>query len=303
MCCFAGPVTSVTNTRIFGRLSGQGTQYLAYQMRFQSPNLNAMILPLPVEQAADEQSLKFLDLSDYDNFFADLQRGFPAPQPTGLLLSRQITSGAIASPMLKVQEVGSYVASFVPSQRDFARLDPQFVIPSEVWAKIPAYHDYGFAVFQLKELAGQPHPMAFEFRTRTWDDVFFPTVHIHDGQVHEQEAFDHTLYMQHTAFDAASGPKYSAKPEPQTGWTRSNGLASSFTQGARAQGLVDGDRLVHRRLMRGSFANRDLLISTRVEPLQSLLLPWRIMAPIAALLPVAWIIRRRKKLARVRSEE
>ena len=32
--------------------------------------------------------------------------------------------------------------------------------------------------------AGRVHPMAFEFPTRSPDEIFFPTAHIHDGACH-----------------------------------------------------------------------------------------------------------------------
>jgi hypothetical protein len=80
--------------------------------------------------------------------------------------------------------VGNFVASVVPTVEDFRRLDPQFSISPEIWGKIPDYQDYSFVVFQLEELKGRPHPMAFEFETRHQENLFFPTVHIHDGEVH-----------------------------------------------------------------------------------------------------------------------
>jgi len=53
MCIFSQPVVSVNNTQIFARLSGKGTQFLAYEMNYESRDPNAMILPVPVKQAAD----------------------------------------------------------------------------------------------------------------------------------------------------------------------------------------------------------------------------------------------------------
>jgi hypothetical protein len=38
--------------------------------------------------------------------------------------------------------------------------------------------------------------MAFEFVTRQPDTLFFPTLHVHDGLVHESAKFDHYLYYQ-----------------------------------------------------------------------------------------------------------
>ena len=66
-------------------------------------------------------------------------------------------------PKLKVVEVGSFVASFVPAVKDFSRLDEQFRLPDGTWDKLPQYKDYGFAVFKLKKGEQKVHPMAFEF--------------------------------------------------------------------------------------------------------------------------------------------
>ena len=54
MCIFSQPVESVTNTKIFARLAGDGWQHLVYQMNFRSQARNAIILPLPVTQSASE---------------------------------------------------------------------------------------------------------------------------------------------------------------------------------------------------------------------------------------------------------
>ncbi len=299
MCCFAGPVRSVANTRIFARLSGQGTQYLAYQMKYASDKQNAMILPLPAKVGADESSIKFIDLSNYHRFFRDLQQGFPSLRP--LPTSRSIaTDSAIDSQVIRVHEVGSFVASFVPSLQDFERLDPQFVIPKEVWAQLPTYADYSFAVFQLKELQGETHPMAFEFETRNSDQIFFPTVHIHDGQVHEKEHFEHELYCQHAAYDQAADTKYTSAPDRATKLVRSKGQAADFVDVAKAQGLVASGLWVHRRSMIGNFANTDVILRGDVPARAGAMKLFNpgVLLPIAALLPLYWFIQRRNKLMR-----
>lgn len=52
-------------------------------------------------------------------------------------------------------------------------------------------------VFKLAKGKDQEvHPMAFRFPTRMPETLFFPTVHVHDGEYHETAAFDHTLYCQ-----------------------------------------------------------------------------------------------------------
>ena len=256
MCCFS-TATVVHGTNIFARLNKRGTQVLAYQMTYASPTPTAMILPLPVALPARADSVRFIDLKGYADFFADLGRGFPALPSNSIFRSKSAAVAASAD-LLEVHDVGDFVASFVPSVADFGRVDPRFVISKDVWSKIPAYKDYGFAVFQLKELSGAPHPIAFEFDTRLDQRIFFPTVHIHDGTVHEKDDFDHALYLQAPAFDARvsdyDGPDAIDK---HTGYVRSDAKSTSFTDVSRSLGLLDADLLVHKLTMRGSFLNQD----------------------------------------------
>ena len=69
MCMFSLPVLSVGDTQIFARFSGTGTQFLAYQMTYESEQETAMILPLPVSQPSKEDSVKFINLEEYSGFF------------------------------------------------------------------------------------------------------------------------------------------------------------------------------------------------------------------------------------------
>lgn len=300
MCCFSGPVRSVSSTRIFGRLSGTGSQYLAYQMKFDSEKKNAMILPLPTPPSGDEDAVRFIDLSEYDSFFKDLNRGFPKQRR---LNSRAMPpSGAIDSPLkLEVHRVGNFDASFVPSMDDFDRLDPRFVISKEIWAKLPEYKDWGFAVFQLHQLSGQPHPMAFEFKTRLTDTIYFPTVHIHDGQVHATEDFDHDLYLQHASFDSVVGEP-SWKPDPQTQMVRSTKTASEFVKIEKSKGLVDGDLLAHWKTMKGNLPNKDFLVTAHGETKKNKYGVLKTVLPLGVLAPVTWIIRRRQMMQRNQSK-
>jgi hypothetical protein len=198
------------------------------------------------------------------------------------------------------------VASFVPSVQDFDRLDPQFVIPQESWDQIPEYSDYGFAVFQLKSLAGKPHPIAFEFETRIPDRIFFPTVHIHDGEVHERESFDHTLYVQHPEFDRVAGPYAGpTRRDSQTGHVRSKWPAQQFCAIGKSEGIVDPELLVHRIEMRGHLPNRDVIqpvsfasAAVRPAPSRSLhLLTWPVFAALLAASGLLWLFQRRTLLS------
>ena len=256
MCCFTRPVDFVANTRIFARADGRGGQFLAYQMQYLAAEDLAMILPLPVRLPAHKDSVRFIALNRDRTFFDRLGNGFPdvteddvrragiplyAPLVGKYLEPRLTTVIGLASAkdgaaggVLAVRRVGDYEASFVPQLNDFERLDPRFKLPRSTWDKIPAYRDYGFAVFKLRKpdlsaprppsahhddpaeddfnnldaadaerlrvrpggVTNHPHPMALLFPTRTPDALFFPTVHIHDGKVHDRETFDHTLFMQ-----------------------------------------------------------------------------------------------------------
>jgi hypothetical protein len=263
MCCFTAK-TEVHGTTIFARLKGADTQSLAYQMQYTATEPVAMILPLPVALPAREDSVSWVNLKDYPDLFADLSRGFPHKPESSFLGSRSKSAAtAVASP-LEVHDVGDFIASFVPSVDDFARLDPRFSIKKEIWAQIPEYVDYGFAVFQLKSTSGTTHPIAFEWKTRLRGQVFFPTVHIHDGTVHKEESFDHALYLQDSDLDAKVGDYDGPEAkDSRTGLTRSEGKASSFANVARSLGLVDGALLVHRMTIQGRHPNKDTLVSPR----------------------------------------
>jgi hypothetical protein len=255
MCCFS-PVAvpfsiwswlwpakplRVSGTQIFARSLG-AEQALVYSMLMSAGGEVAMILPLPVAPGLGEGALEFVDLEGYPSFFDHLETAFADDielgAPKGGLLSR----GAPERPRLKVHEVGAFEASFVPGPGDFDRLDPRFRLPAEVWEKLPRYGDYGFAVFRLKKGAKKRiHPMAFRFKTRAPGRLFFPTVHVHDGEVHAEADFDHVLY-----FQGAEGP--------ERGWPP---RAGDVVDIEKARGLVDPEAPLARRTLSGLLPNED----------------------------------------------
>ena len=241
MCCFSQTVKLVSDTNIFAR-SENGSQFLAYRMTYAAVGDLAMVLPLPVPPKPPEDAVRFINLELYPNFFDDMQRGFPMPRSS-------VESGAR---QLKVHDVGSFEASFVPQTADFDRLDERFRIPSEVSAQLPAYSEYGFAVFKLKGGSNphDVHPMAFKFPRRNPELLYFPTVHVHDRKVHSSAQFDHMLYCQ-------------ADPDMDEylqGWDKSFHRASEFMDIARTAGLVDPTLPCWRRPLAGRRENRDTLI-------------------------------------------
>jgi hypothetical protein len=243
MCCFSRPVQSVSATNIFARSAEGGRQYLVYSMKLRAKEELAMVLPLPIKPGSGEKAISFIDLKDYAEFFDDLSKGFPVPLTKGPL-SRSLGAPPKPEAKLEVVTVGSFEASFVPTMADFSRLDERFRLPSGTWEKLPTYRNHGFAVFKLKPGESKVHPMAFSFPRAHPAELFFPTVHIHDGKVHDRADFDHALYCQ----GADTGMRWQESPQP----------ASMFMRGIdRSQGIVDGKAHVYRKRLVGTYTNQD----------------------------------------------
>ena len=250
MCIFSPHVSTVANTKIFARSATNGRQFLIYAMQYSAGSELVMVLPLPVPPSAPEDAVRFIDLSGYAEFFDDMAKGFILPQAARLSRGDFLPHAK----SLVVHEVGSFEASFVPQLSDFARLDPRFQLPPRIWDQLPHYADYGFAVFKLKHGEHKVHPMAFAFPRRNPGELFYPTVHIHDGQVRKTAHFDHVLYCQ--------------TPKRQDGWMISSDElpaihptpAKRFMDVARAQGLIDPESPVQLNNLFGMLANQDIVV-------------------------------------------
>jgi hypothetical protein len=243
MCCFSQPVRAVSRTRIFSRRGDDGRQLLAYSMRVDADGPLAMVLPLPVPAGTPEDAVSFLDLSDHAGLFDQLEECFapPSPHAWGMKSARP-------PPVpLEVVRVGAFVASFVPTAGDFERLDTRFRLPTGVFDAVPELAGAGFAVFQLDAGAQQVHPMGLAFPTTDPRRLFFPTLHVHDGEVHPRATFDHTLYLQRPVhrFGRADG------------WIESAGVARRDVATEASGGLVRRGRHVYRHQLSGSLPNRD----------------------------------------------
>jgi hypothetical protein len=261
MCMFGGSRATlqklkVAGTNLYARARGE-RQYLVYSMNVSAPEPVAMVLPLPVPPGSGEDAVRFVDLSGYPTFFVDVNEAFPpivAPAAKSRGLGR---GGEVAlKATLRVHEAGDFVASFVPALDDFDRLDARFRLDPSVWDALPQYADWGFAVFQLSDLVAPSgwrrwfglrpktiHPMAMEFPRRDPSRLFFPTVHVHDGAVHEQGDFDHNLFWQVDTREGFFGLV--------------SDVASKTVDVARTQGMVDGAQPFHREMLLGRRENKD----------------------------------------------
>ncbi len=255
MCCFSGPVKHVDQTKVFARASGKGRQLIVYSMQIEAEKELAMILPIPTPEKTAENAVKFIDLQKYPEFFVELKHGFPEPKSASLGGSGagSFAGGLVETKPLKVVEVGSFEASFVPTLADFKRLDERFRLPNEAWEELPQYKRFGFAVFKLKEGKLKVHPMAFDFPTADSSKLFFPTVHIHDGKVHEKADFDHTLYCQ-----------IESDTRRVLHWRESTHPAGEFVGVKRARKiaakLIDFDAHVYMTTIGGQQKNADTLV-------------------------------------------
>jgi hypothetical protein len=248
MCCFSKKVEHVVGTKIFARDSDKSLQFLVYEMKFEASEDLAMILPLPVPRNTPEDGVRFVDLEKYADFFKDMESGFPSTVGRGMAGMGGFGGGA-AKP-LTVVSVGSFEASFVPSIAHFARLDERFRLPDGTWEKIPRYKNFGFAVFKLKQGPQKVHPMAFEFPRVSSKQLFFPTVHIHDGELHDRADFDHLLYAQF-------GDRH---PPGLHVWTESAQPAGMFLKTEKCEDMVDEESHAYRRLIRGAHKNADVIV-------------------------------------------
>lgn len=252
MCCFSRPVRFVGGTKIFARAADDdpSRQLLAYSMELEIGEDLAMVLPLPVPPAPGDDAVQFVALDGYARFFDDLEAAFPPDYSFAPLARSHGPDLSVAK--LVVHQVGMFEASFVPTRADFARLDPRFRLPEGVFDRLPRYADWGFAVFRLRRAKKREriHPMAFSFPRRDPSALFFPTVHVHDGEVKETASYDHMLFCQADGLLDATLP-----------WTRSHGALGASVDVAKARGLVDGGRGARRQAihpLNGARKNADV---------------------------------------------
>jgi hypothetical protein len=259
MCCFTQEV-HVSKTRIFARLAG-ARQLVAYQMSFEAQGEVAMVLPVPTPAGSAEDAVQFVDLSGYPEIFGDLASAFFVTGASRAAPGSALEDGA-ANEQLQVHEVGSFDASFVPSPREFLRLDPRFRLSPDVLAALPKYADWGFVVFTLRApkegATANAHPMAFSFPTRTPGELFFPCVHVHDGAVHATADFDHQLYAQ-------LEPGQAPMPTSEHLWSRSSGVLAEFADASRSNGVFEALALAFRVEIFGAHPNDDVWVTGAPE--------------------------------------
>jgi hypothetical protein len=234
MSAFSGNLQLVSNTRIFARPEN-GQEFLAYQFDFAADGPIALTMPLPTPPGTTADAVKFTDLSGYPEFFVDMEKGFP--------YARDVTG---ANRKMRAGTPNAYEGFFYPTLQDLSGLEEDLRIPDEVWSQLVEYNDFGFAVVKISPDVHPFYPLALQFPMRNPNLLYFPTLHIRNGQAPEEVNFDHDLFCQARA-----------------GWLRTYDIASSFMDIDRANGVIDPGERVSRMTVQGMHPNSDILVGLK----------------------------------------
>ena len=283
---FSRSVAHVSKTKIFARATPQKTQMLVYSMTLAADAALAMVLPVPTSPGAPDDALRFIDLEDYPTFFDHMRSAFPPDlqmpsRAVGLasgaappMLTVHEVGAFEASFVPTLADFARLDPRFalppatweaMPGYADWGfavfKLKGFGAARAVVEASEPPRRRPGFLARLFGAGAGDAtapattttttnktiHPMAFELRPRDPGVIFFPTVHVHDGTVHETAHFDHTLYCQI--------PRELASR--LTEWDTSFDVSKRFMDESKLHGCVDPDALLYRRTLVGERPNRD----------------------------------------------
>jgi hypothetical protein len=245
----------IKSTNIFATRHA-GKQVLVYEAAITTAESNAMVLPIPVLTASTPVEL--LDLSAFPHLFYQLDLyydGPPAssfgPQPFGR-----------PPQMLEVFTVGAFRASIVPSVADFGRLDASLRLqPSLQCLLADRYGDYAFVVYQIGPGKHQLHPFGVAFESRWPTNLFFPTLHVHDGSHAPPEAnFAHRFFAQGAGLESR---KIAFNDLPPPGWLiehlghRVHEVTETLSQ-ISLPAFVDPHRALDRAHRFGNYPNIDM---------------------------------------------
>jgi hypothetical protein len=218
MCIISLPVERVNATKIFSCFTeDEGRQFVIYSNQVTTDeDYNMMILPVP-----NPASVDLINLNHYPNFFEDCQKNFYYSTPRQDYNTRSMSASfdRYERPPLPVYNVGSYVASIVPSVSDFDRLNPRhFPVSSDLRQILGRQYDseFGFICCRLKSGNHTYHPFAYSHDRHTSRLLFIPTFHYHPHDVgsvrHVDADWDHVIYTVGTDFDSTYMDNYRFSP-------------------------------------------------------------------------------------------
>ena len=205
MCIITQTVRDVSKTRIYTTLNKKGThQVLVYQNFVDTPSKsNTMILPVP-----NPDSLVFINMEEYPEFFDDCQRCFKQQRDHDMLL-RSCAFSPSYTESLPVYNLGSYSLSVAKTWHDLERANRDvFAFPEELPPLLRRKYDshFGFLLCRLRQGAHTYHPLAYIHEKDPCRLLFVPTFHYHvhsNGKGDTVSAdWDHTIYSSGTDLDS-----------------------------------------------------------------------------------------------------
>jgi hypothetical protein len=210
MCIFDGPIKTVGNTKIlvapvyaaqyvkkningnvklYKQPVGKPMQLVIYSNNVdpavdgrESARPTAMILPFPLK--GGKNRVKLLDLSQYKNFFEDLELLFDEEYEK----DHHSNGTDDRSDPIPITYIGSYKASLVHNFESLDRLQhEEFNLSTDVKSILGTYYErgYGFVVAILSKsgYGNQYHPFAYVHELREDGRLFVPSRHYHKKAV------------------------------------------------------------------------------------------------------------------------
>jgi hypothetical protein len=188
MCIFTEDVVSVGNTRILVAPLKGGRQLTVYENQAQTEKRNTMILPVP------SGNITLLDIGkDFvqDGFWKICEDFFPKPMSAcGFSFGGGGFGAASTKETLRVERVGGYNCSVVPTLTDLQRIDTSvFTLPKNIEAILQEhYSNFSFIIchFANQKVAG--HPIACTSARLLDGRLFIPTRHEHGSSKNDGTA-------------------------------------------------------------------------------------------------------------------
>jgi hypothetical protein len=201
MCIIPGPISSVTNTKLFVLPNRDKTKQMTFYMNsVETPDENLMILPVPNPQTLELHRFPAKKLfSQLRDSVHSTERGSSFYYDT-MYLSR---SASLAAP-LPVFDYGSYLVSIAETIEDLYRLKADvFDLPSDMYKFFAEHYsrEFGYLCCVLKPNVKDYEPVCYSHALHSNGKLFVPTLHYHnhDGKIETDAAdWDHYIYSMGT---------------------------------------------------------------------------------------------------------
>ncbi len=217
MCIITAQVDKVSGTNIFVCALDGGRQVVVYSNTVvTSVQNNTMVLPIP-----NPDSVKFINLKDYEGFFTDCAASFSTPRDHNYGMRSALCSISPKESSLPVYDVGSYNISIVPTVSEFNRLNPYyFTIDPYIPETLEKKYDssFGYLVCKLRRGQHSYHPLAYSHQIHKDRLLFVPTYHIHPDGTYPQSHDDHDADWDHSIYTVETDMEDDGARRQFDGW-------------------------------------------------------------------------------------